>query len=104
MREKHMQGGRCTMGESDVFLLNQREKVGRVKTTWIDLFDAHGSRDIWETPGMNVEHRRHRHIDVFTVKTLLRSRTGERSHGGECVQHNLPVAEVNTLRLASCAS
>ncbi|MBS1144435.1 MAG: hypothetical protein H6R14_1841 [Proteobacteria bacterium] len=91
------------MREADAFLGNQpADHVGLV-TAGVDLLDAHHRRQVREAPGMDVEHRRHRHIHVFAVDVALGVGAAERRGAAQRVQHELAMAEIDALRVAGRA-
>ncbi|MNE97764.1 hypothetical protein D3C80_1961660 [compost metagenome] len=58
------------MGERNSFALFESKQGACLISTWINLFDAHKRGHEWETPSMDVEHRRDRHVDIVLAKTL----------------------------------
>src|SRR2546421_13011397 len=95
-----MQNGWYTVGEGDTFPLDQRQQRIRQVTTRVDLLDAHGSCHIGNSPGMDVEHGRNGHIDVATMEALVLRGTGQSPKHGHGVQHELPVAKIDSLWVA----
>src|SRR5262249_9021663 len=96
----------CSMGgtpvrEGDAFGLDELEKqIGSVPPR-IDLLDAGRRRRPWESPGVDVEHRRDRHVDVVTVEAALLGCASKRRKLRPGVQHKLPMAEIHALAKAS---
>ena len=69
----------------------------------IDLLDPEKRRRIGEPPGMNVEHRRERHVNITTmdpIVSLHRTEPGKNTNG---VKHDLAMRISNGLWLASGA-
>ena len=91
------------MGEGHALLRNQpQQHIGRI-TPRIDLLHPGEGRGIRAAPGMDMEHRRHRHVDVLAMDPALARRHAVFDHRGEHVQHDLAVAEVHPFRIAGRA-
>ena len=88
------------MREADLLLTDQAADHVRLVTPGIDLLDAQHRRQIGEAPGVDVEHRRHRHIHVFAVDMPLPVCPAQRGGTTQGMQHQLAVAEINPLRIA----
>ena len=91
------------MGESDPFGLDQLDEQRRIVAAGIDLLDAGERRRPREAPGVNVEHRSDRHIDVVAIEAPVLRRESEQGELGHCVQHKLTMAEVDAFRQAGRA-
>ena len=91
------------MGEGGSLLGNQAQQVRWYVAAGIDLLDAEQRRRIGKTPGMDVEHRGDRHIDVAAMQLvgcLDRAEPGKHPHG---MQHELAVRIGDGLGLAGGA-
>src|ERR1700727_897517 len=86
------------MGEGHAFGLDQPDEERRIVTAGVDLLDACKRRRPWESPRMDVEHRRDRHIDVVAVEAALLRRNAEHGEFRYCMQHNLAGAVVEAFR------
>ncbi|MNV29165.1 hypothetical protein D3C71_1203830 [compost metagenome] len=95
--EQHMQDGRYAMREGHLLARDQRQQPVRQIAAGVDLLDAHQRGQVGQAPGMHVEHRGDRHVDVAAVQAALAGRTAERGHRRQRVQHQLPVAEEHAL-------
>ena len=91
------------MGEGGPLLGNQAQQVRRYVAAGIDLLDAEQRRRIGKTPGMDMEHRGDRHIDIAAMQPvgcLDRAEPGKHPHG---MQHELAVRIGDRLGLAGGA-
>ena len=92
-----MQYGGHAVRESDALAFYQTKQSGGFIATGIDLLDAHQRGRVRQTPGVNMKHRRDRHVNVAAVKTVVVvSRTQSR---GQCqrMQDQLAMAVKYTL-------
>ena len=93
-----MQQRRHAMRERHLLPHQQADQeFGRI-AAGIDLLDAEHGGDEREPPGVDVEHRRDRHVDVTPMHPPLHRIGAERGGDRQCVQHELPVREIDALR------
>ena len=85
------------MGEGDALALDQPDQHRRIVASGIDLLDAGERRRPGETPGMDMKHRRDRHVDIVSREAALRPRQAEQREAADRVQHELPVAVIDPL-------
>src|SRR5438132_2869163 len=83
-----------------MFLLDQSQQSIRQVATWVDLLRAHGCCNIGNPPRMHMEHGSNGHIDVTTMEALVLRGTCQRPKHGQSVQHELPMAKIDPLRIA----
>jgi hypothetical protein len=96
--QQHVQQRRHAVREGDLFLSEQpHQQFGRIATR-IHLLHAEHCGDVRKTPGVHVEHRRYRHVDVATMKASLCGIGAEGGGHRQRVQHELPMREVHALR------
>src|SRR5215472_3178749 len=98
-----MQNGWHTMGEGHLFLLDQSQQRIWQVATWVDLLDAHRCCQVGHPPCVNVEHWSNGHIDIATMEALVLRSTCQRPKHGKGVQHELTMAEIDSLRIAGGA-
>ena len=101
--EQHLQDGRHAVGEGDALTLDQLDQHRRLVAPGIDLLDTCERRRPGEPPGVDVKHRRDRHVDVVARKAALRARHAKQSQPGQRVEHELPVAVIDPLGRSGCA-
>ena len=85
------------MGEGDAFLLDQLEQHRRLVAARIDLLDAGERRRPGKAPGVDVKHRRDRHVHVVAAKPPLHSRDAEKRQLGQRMKYELPMAVIDAL-------
>ena len=90
------------MRERHAFARNEAEQRVRHVATRVDLLDAEHRRHVRKAPGVNVEHRRDRHVDVARGERRVR-RVRRRGDRRERMQHELPMTVVHALRQAGRA-
>ena len=95
--QQHVQDGRDAMREGDAFLGYQLQQHVRHVAAGIDLLQAEHGGDVGHAPGVHVEHRRNRHIDVVAMQSPLPGCRAEGCSDAERVQHELPMAEIDAL-------
>ena len=91
------------MGIGDAVLPAQPADHSGVIATGIDLLQAQHDRDIGHAPGMDVEHRRKRHVHIVDTETPMARIAGMPAQG-ERVQNQLPVTEADPLGIAGRAA
>ena len=82
MRQEHVQNGWHTVGEGDLFPLDQGQQPLRKVATRVDLLDAQDCCHIRDAPGMDVEHRSQGHVDIATMEALMGNGTRKRPKHG----------------------
>ena len=101
--EQHLKQGRHAMGERHLLLVDHLdEDFGRVSAGEHEL-DARQRRRVRAAPGVNVEHRRHRHVNVVAMETAVARRKAIFDEAGERMQHHLPMGEIDALRPTGCS-
>ena len=86
------------MGKGHALGLDQiQQHIGRVAPR-INLLHAHGGGRIGKAPGMDVEHRRDRHVYIVAMETALTARRAQSRQFGERMQHELTMAEIDAFR------
>src|SRR5215471_19228357 len=88
------------MREGYMFLLDQSQQHIRQVAAWVDLLGAYGCCHIGNPPGMHVEHGRNGHVDIATMEALVLRGAGQCPKHGQGVQHELPMAKIDTFRVA----
>ena len=101
--EDHLQDGRHTVGEGHLLALPQVHQQLGIVAPRIDLFDPEHGRHIRQAPGVHMEHRGDRHIDIIGAHQANAVEATHCRRGGQGVQHQLPMGEVHTLRIARSA-
>ena len=92
---QHVHDGRYAMGKGDVFSGNQLQQHFRFVAPRIDLLGSQQCHQVGNAPGVDVEHRRHGHVDVTGIDGRLGLVCAQSPHDAVSVQHQLAVAEVN---------
>ena len=87
------------MRESHLLFAQQAQQGGRQIAAGIDLTDSQQRGHIREAPGVDVEHGGDRHIDVITMHPSLGKRATDMRCKTQRVQHQLAMAEANSLGL-----
>ena len=88
------------MGERHLFGLDQLQEYLRRIAAGENQLHARERRGVRAAPGMNMEHGRHRHVDVVAMKAALAGREAVFDQAGQGVQHDLAMAEEDALRPA----
>ena len=102
-RQNHLQDRRHAMRERHLLAHDQIDQRIRQVAARINLLHAELQRDVRHAPGMHVEHRRDRHVDVAVMEALARCRAAQRSHRRDRMQHELAMTEVHALGQAGRA-
>jgi hypothetical protein len=98
--KQHLQDRRHAVREGDALGLDQLEQHSGIVATRIHLLDAGKRRSPRQPPGMCVEHRGDRHVDVVAAEPALLRRSAEKRHFRERMKNHLPMAEIDALRRA----
>ena len=99
MRKQHLHDRRNAVRESHLLFAQQAQQGGRQIAAGIDLTDSQQRGHIREAPGVDVEHGGDRHIDVITMHPSLGKRATDMRCKTQRVQHQLAMAEANSLGL-----
>ncbi len=98
--EQHLQDGRHAMGKGDLLLAPQLHQILRVVAPRINLLEPEHGRHVRQPPGVDVEHRRDRHVHIVGAEQPYAvDRTHDRRHA-DGVQHQLPMGEIHAFRIA----
>ena len=96
--EQHLQDRRHAVGERHLLRRDQlQENIGRVAAGKYQ-FRAAERRRVGATPGVDMKHRRHRHIDVVAIEAALLGRQAVFDQSAERVQDDLAMAEEHAFR------
>ena len=99
-RQQHLQDGRHAMGEGRPLLGDQPQKLVRRVAPGIDLLDAEKRCRIGKSPGMDMEHRRDRHIDIAAMQPVRCFHGAEPGQNSHAMQNKLPVRIGHRLGIA----
>ena len=102
--QQHLQNGRHAVGEGDLFFLDQAAKHVRLVAAGIYLLDPEHGGHVRHAPGMHVEHRGDRHVDIVVAHQADAVQAAHGGRHGHGVQHQLPMSEVHALGVTSGAS
>ncbi|EKD35782.1 MAG: hypothetical protein ACD_75C01779G0002 [uncultured bacterium] len=98
-----MEDGRHAVGESYFMLDDEVEQGLRFVAARINLLAAEERHQVGHAPGVDVEHRGHRHIHIVGTEPGLPVEGAEGGENAVGVQDQLTVAEVDALRQAGGA-
>ncbi|MNF55320.1 hypothetical protein D3C84_367770 [compost metagenome] len=101
--EHHLQDGRYTVGKADLLLLDQLAQQLRLVAPRIHLLDAQHGGDIRNAPGMHMEHRSNRHVDIVGTQQAHAVEAAQHTGRRQGVQHQLPMSEIHALGIAGGA-
>ncbi|MNJ53480.1 hypothetical protein D3C77_488680 [compost metagenome] len=91
------------MGKRDLLALPQLHEQVRVIATGVDLFHAQHGGYVRHAPGMDVEHRRDRHVDIAVAHQSHAVQAADHAGHRQGMQHQLAVGEVHALGIAGGA-
>ena len=94
-----MQDGRRSAKVTRLVCHQAADHVGLVAAR-IDLLEPEQGGQIREAPGVDMEHRRQRHVHVLAVDMALALGAAHCRRAAQGVQHQLAVAEIDALRVA----
>ena len=103
MMEEHLDERRHAVGKGDRVPLDQFRQPLRLVLAGIDLLQPEHRCQVGDPPGVDVEHRRQGEIGVVGMNADGLLMGGEGRPGGERVEDDLPVGEVDPLRVAGGA-
>ncbi|MNQ84813.1 hypothetical protein D3C85_999530 [compost metagenome] len=98
--QDHLQDGGHAVGEGHLLFAVEPDQAIGLVSSGIDLLDAHQGRDVGHAPGMHMEHRRDRHVDIVGAQrgyALVRTQGAD---GVQGMQHQLAVGEIDALRVS----
>src|SRR6185369_12228962 len=95
--EQHVKYRRHTVREGHLLFLKQLKEGVRDVTTRINLLYAEHCRHIGDPPGVDMEHRSDRHVDILPVKTPVPHGRSEHSQNTQRMEYQLSLAEIDPL-------
>ena len=84
------------MGKSDPFRFYQPKERPGVVSTRVNLLCTKHGKQVGHPPGVNMEHRSQRHVNISRIHGGITAIGAEGGHKTIGVQHNLAVAETDT--------